>query len=591
MENTAPLEPRLECPTSGVLLGAIVKAFALDDPAVGGDRAAKHLGSEPSQGRRAREQFRGGWVADQKRREICAHVVRAALHAGLLRGLKLPQGLDGSTPEIEPFLTGVLTHWLDEWDYIYHRGASGWPYPPRQLGGFVLGRQVVIDLALRVTALIQLMGGSEPEAIIPFAGDDTPGRALMQALMKRSGQQLTREALASKLGVEKSTVDDWIDENTVPREENIQRLAEVFATEARPVAVVLHYLRIQFGLIDLRNRVETGIGSRWARELFAAFACMVQWTLEMHSLSKQDRRIFLLGQVETLLHGARFPSSYWVLNAWLKVEEDQGWIDDIIVAQQKDAAARLQECFEVIGDWPRTTREWDSGPKTGAMPVKERREHQEMAALMWMSPRVFAKDLDHTKAPESGPATQSEYWSHLAKSHMAQGEHDKSLPLWVKAIEAEPANADHHCHYGISLWHARPSPEFDEALSHLRKACDLRPEWDYPVAEIARVYLHRGWTEHALQVFESAPKALVEASQDCSFTLALTLHRLKRFEEARQAADRARQLDPTHADAWSILAECAFELGDKVQGGKAAREALRLGQPLSYDKWMRPLES
>src|SRR5262249_15054151 len=154
----------------------------------------------------------------------------------------------------------------------------------------------------------------------------------------------------------------------------------------------------------------------------------------------------------------------------------------------------------------------------------------------------------------------------------------------------EPDNADHRCHYGICLWRARPECDFDEALNQLRRACELRQGWDYPLAEIGRVYLNRGWADHAIQHFEQVPKEVIETSQDCSFTLGIALIRVERFGEAKIAADRACRMDPTHADAWDMAAECAFQLGDKVEGGRCAREALRLGLRRSYDRWVRPIE-
>jgi len=582
-------EPPFRCPTSGVLLGAVVKCFDLSDPRVGGERAAKHLGSAPSLGRRAREYFRGAWVAEEKRLEICRWTVLAILEAGLLRGLVLPADVDGSAPpKLEDFLTSLLDRWLAEWDFVYHRGSSGWPHLPRHLSGFVLGRQVVIDLALRAAALIQLMGGCPPESVIPYAGDDRPGRVLVHALMERSGRRLTREGLAAAIGVEKSTVDAWMDENTVPREENIRRLAEVFAGVGNNAEVLLAWLRVQYGLIGLRNRLDQEVGHVWARDLFAALACFVQWTLGMHEQSKLDRRVFLLGQLSTLKMGRADASTHWVLNTWLKIEDDKFWTEDILAAQKHGAARRIQDCFEVIGDWPRITAEWDAGPQTRLLPAEERRQRQVVASLVWMSPCAFADDL-YPEALKGGPAEEVEWWTHLAKGHMACGEYAQAVPLWRKAVNAEPENADHRCHYGISLWHATPACDFDEALVQLRRACELRPDWDYPVAEIGRIYLHRGWTDHALQHFEQASRALIESSQDCSFTLGIALVRLGRFHDAKAAADRACGMDPTHADAWDMAAECAFQLGDKIEGARCARKALRLGLRRSYDRWVRPI--
>lgn len=578
---------QLRCPTSGVLLGAFVKAFGLDDPLVGGEKASKHLGSQPSLGRRAREYFRGAWVADEKRLELCGHVVDAVLASGLLHGLKLPPSGQDAAPPIDAFLTTQLSRWLGEWDSIYYQGASGWPHPPQNLGGFVLGRQLAIDLALRVSALIQLMGGCPPESILPLAGTERPGRSLFQSLGQEAGTNHTRESLAGALGVEKSTVDKWMDENRVPREANIQRLAELFATNERPQPHLLRWLRMQFGLIGLRNELEAAIGAHWSRELFCALACFIQWTLALHAQSKLERHVFLLGQVSVLQLGGRDPSSHWVLNSWLKVEKDRFWFDDILVAQQQGPKFRIQECFEVIGDWPAATQGWDADPNNAGLPVDERRRQQVGNALIFMSPRAFSEVFDVSAMPRGDPAERAEWRAYVAKAHMARGQYSEAVGLWKEVIAAFPQNAEYRCLYGICLWHARPDPKMDEALSELRRASELRPDWDNPIAEIARLYLYRGWTDFALQHLEDAPKELMSSSHDCTFTLAAVLVRLKRFADAFPIAQRATVLDPTHADAWDLAAECAFRLGDKVEGGRLAREALRLGQRRSFDLFVR----
>lgn len=192
------IEPPLECPTSGVLLGAFVKSFDLNNPAIGGSRAAKHLGSEKSLARSAREYFRGAKLAEPKRKIICHWVVEATLESGLLTGFGLPTDPNGPTPPVDEFLTEIPACWLGDWDAVYCQGASGWLHPPRELGGYVLGRQLVIDLVPRVAAVIQLMGGCQPEAVIPYAGDEKPGRALLHALMESSGRKLTRGGLAGR---------------------------------------------------------------------------------------------------------------------------------------------------------------------------------------------------------------------------------------------------------------------------------------------------------------------------------------------------------------------------------------------------------
>lgn len=403
-----------------------------------------------------------------------------------------------------------------------------------------------------------------------------------------SVNELLSGLLARELDIEKSTVDDWMDKNTVPLDANIKGLARVFATESRPASTLQRWLRVQFGLIGLRNRLSGAIGEEWTRGLFTALACYIRWTLAFHAQAKVDRNDFLLGQMRTLEFGVREETCFWVLNAWLKMEKNPYWIDDILVAQQQQgAAARIQECFEIIGDWPRLMQAWDDDPQISALSVENRRRLQIHSAMVRMSSRMFPGGLDPATMSMDNLGNEGDQAANMAKIHLGRHEYGEALSFWVKAIAAEPENAEYLCCYGMSLWRAQPHPQIDEALDQLRRACELRPEWDYPVAEIARVHLERGWPERALQHLEGASVELIESSQDCTYVLALTLAQLDRFEDARPHARRACDLDTTHADAWDLAAECAFHMGDKVECGRCAREALRLGQGRSYDRWVR----
>ncbi|MFG0243782.1 MAG: helix-turn-helix domain-containing protein [Phycisphaerales bacterium JB054] len=526
-------------------------------------------------------------MAEPRQREICRRVVEAALQSGVFGGLELPVDAAGHKPPLDVFLTAVLEGWLRMWDAVYYQGAQGWPHLAFELGGFVLGRQAVIDLAVRTSALLQLSGSSDPASMLALAADEHPGRAVIESLMKRSGCEVTRMTLASKVGVEKSTVDDWIDKDTVPRHENIVRLAHYFATDEMDAPSVQRWLRIQYGLLGLRTRLASGLGERWGRELVVVWACFTQWTLALHGESSLDRADFLTSQVYALSEGTRSEPCYWVLNRWLKLMEDPLWLDDIMVAQHKGAADRLQECFETIGDWPSAIERMYQSPEFLDLPEEERELRAIVITLIWMSPRAFADGISEEHADQAPSGRRIEWLAAVARSHMARNDFTRARKMWPEIIAQEPDCAEHHCHFGVCLWNARPNPDHNRAIEELARAHSLRPTWDYPVAEIARVFMGRGWFGHASQHLLDAPRELVEGSQDCCFTLSNALALDHQYSEALRYALLACDLDASHAEAWDVAAQCAFEIGDRKQGARCAREALRLGQSRSFDKWMR----
>ncbi|QYK49079.1 MAG: tetratricopeptide repeat protein [Phycisphaeraceae bacterium] len=567
----------------------LVKALDLGNPDVGGARASKHLGSEPSLGRSAREYFRGEWVAVPRQREICGWVVEAATSAGLFSTFTLPRDGNTDAPPAQEFLTDVLVQWLSDWDAIYFQGSTGWPDPHPSLAVFVLGRQAVIDLALRVTALVQLSGGCDWTQFVTHATEDKPGKAILSSLMATGSRHQTREGLALSIGVEKSTVDDWMDKMTVPRDINLRALAKHFAESTSHEEQLLVWLRLQWALVAIKAALCPHMEPAHLADVFSAFMCLVQLSLAMQAQVPLSREAMLFTQVLTLRKGSRLETSRALFGYWLDHQSSPLWIDDILVAGEKGAAARIQECFEVIGDESTTRKRWDADHDMAALSVAQRRIQQSSAYLIAMSPRAFRGDLDRIGKSVIPKYPLPDVLAWLARDRMSRGEHREAIEMWKEVIAKDPESADSHCHYGVALWHATPNPQFDEAIEQLKRASELRPDWDYPVAEIARVYLHRGWTGHAIQHLESAPPCLVHGSQDCSFMLALAQFTSKQYCEAGKAAVRALELDPTYAAAAHLAAECAFAMGDKAEGGRLARVALHLGNRLSYDKWLRPM--
>lgn len=151
------------CLTSGQMLGALVSAFRLHQSSVGGP-SAEFIGSGNA-GKRARDYFEGKWIPEETRHEICTLVVQALVHSRILPPLRLPAASSGEALETEQVLRIALFTWLQIWDAAFVAPAARWPSADAALSGFVMGRQVVIDLALRWAAFCHLAGFDDPDTI------------------------------------------------------------------------------------------------------------------------------------------------------------------------------------------------------------------------------------------------------------------------------------------------------------------------------------------------------------------------------------------------------------------------------------------
>jgi cytochrome c-type biogenesis protein CcmH/NrfG len=151
-----------------------------------------------------------------------------------------------------------------------------------------------------------------------------------------------------------------------------------------------------------------------------------------------------------------------------------------------------------------------------------------------------------------------------------------------------------------------------EAVAGAREAVRLGPDWPYAHGTLAEVYItvHRlseaeksaraalaldpdnPWlhgllaeallcqrfrfgTREALRATE-AGLALNPAHVECARLRAHALSRLRRHEQAREAADYALRLAPERSDTQAAAGVVAVAAGDRNAGGERLREALRL---------------
>lgn len=588
---TWPDESPFICPTSGILLGALVDAFQLGDPDVGGPAAAR-IGSDATKARNARRYFDGEETPHETRQEYCRIVARAAIHAGLLDGIAQFGGTAGRGDEA---LADMLFHWLCLWDHRYRRAAAGWPHPPRSLSGYLIGRHVVIDLALRAAALMHLAGFSNPEVVTLCAPAEQPGRSVLEVLMEESGRRLTREALANEVGVDITTVGGWIDHTAVPREENLRALARTFATPTCAERRLLRWLRIQYAAIRIVLGLRRAVGDLWARELLFAFGAFVDWLLTFHTVFPGSRAAFMTIQRDILLQGVDHPTSPAALAALrdrLPIYEclPPGWVDELTAAEHGAEEQRLEACFSVVGDWPLQLRNWNAGASMAGLSDDDRRLSHAASGLTFISP-IQLGDLRRRIEREhpAGSEVVREAISGEAWMLMQMGRYDEAAPLWARVVASREASAVDHCYYGQCLWRWPAARRYDDAILHLREARRMQPEWDFPLAELGRLYLERGWPGHAASEFEGAPAEMLDTHSDCAFVYGLALSRVGRYKEALAACMRATTADKAHGEAWDLAAECAFRLGDRVAGRAHARRARHLGCWRSHTTWVAKL--
>jgi tetratricopeptide (TPR) repeat protein len=566
-------EPRLECPASGPMLRELIHAFRLGREGASGTDSSL-VGSAVGE-RNERRYFKGQTVVPKEvRQRVAAKVATALIEAGLVEDLRLSPESGFSTAD--GVFAAAVSNWVATWDAVYHQCSVGWPYIPRSLGVFVLGREVVIDLVQRVAAVLHLSGSTSVDWTI-HAAHDGAGASILNAAI---GREMSYSELAAAAHVDPRTAQRWLNESLAPEDHNLRQLAHAVAgaDRAREKALLRH-LRIHYGVLRLSQRLETLCGPRWSRDLMQSFErflnCAIQVTQEIDANPRafdSTAEGIELAQVELLTVGGNSVVAPTLISLWLHWEHPAIWAYELHLARSMSLKERLERCFQTIGNWPQF---WTNGLPANEVLGLSAAEYQtrlESVALATLCPAL--REMIEQQPPahsDVGLPCDLEHLIHRAISCQTDGSPEGALPLWRQVLQRVPDNADYHCYYGIAL---RATGQRQEALEALRRAADLDPASDRPPIEIAHTYLQQGVPDLALHHLEGVRADVRERSAELLWVMAELLFLEMRYPDALAAAEQSLALDPENADAHDLAARCLVRLPQtRERREQAARHA------------------
>jgi tetratricopeptide (TPR) repeat protein len=152
------------------------------------------------------------------------------------------------------------------------------------------------------------------------------------------------------------------------------------------------------------------------------------------------------------------------------------------------------------------------------------------------------------------------------------GDHDKSLPLLLQAIEIDPANPIFHCSLGEIY---KDLGRLEESIACYQKALALKPDF-------AEVYYDLGNIYHCQKIYPEAMGCYQKALQlkpdfvEAHYNLGNTYLDQREFENAISQYQRALVLNPGFGDAHFNLGIVLFELGKFDDAIAAYQKALTL---------------
>ena len=130
--------------------------------------------------------------------------------------------------------------------------------------------------------------------------------------------------------------------------------------------------------------------------------------------------------------------------------------------------------------------------------------------------------------------------NNLGLRYQKEGEHEKAIEQFEKALEIQPNNAVAHNNLGISYGSLE---RFDEAERHFKRSIEINPEDIFAMNNLAVIYLR---TQRLNEARTYAQRALDIEPQYASahFTLGSIYATVGRFEQAEKEFEAALKIEP-----------------------------------------------
>ena len=541
---------------SGQIIGAVVKALDIDHIALKSRTAARFFAGHP--------------VNEYNRNELLEGLGDALIQRGIVPVLP---GADECDVTMAAVIGEVIDIAAMRWDEllsdIQSRSAA---IADRGMAVERFLRLIVVELAVRIFALLRLAGLEPPEPGAPLWAQENGGGRLLRRLAENAG--LTRARLAERLGVSDTSVDNWLDGNHRPTAENIAALAHELANPAqgKNAPQLAQEIQRQFTFAHLADLLAPLIGRDKVIELSATLVRFVrEITADVRSMKLRPIEEAAGAELRAFCFGTDYLPTHTLLRNLAQLEPDALWKRDLLAAtagwtvpfqeiaglttSSRTAAGLAQDLTDLSID--------------GATPVDPAQE-----ALMQLAVETTRQDYQRMG---------------MAELDLIFQKLDTGIAMRRRIARDYPASPQAHFELGSFLGMAgkwlRRRDFIDEGVVECKISAQLMPGWDNPLVEQGIILGNFGAYDEALQELIRAKETLPEETPHLQFNMGYVLMELSRPVDGLQELEKVIQARPDYALAHLYAARCAFTAGDKRKGQQYAKSARRLGEPEEYIAW------
>lgn len=579
-------------PTSGKVLGPLVSAMGLDDPAIGGNEAARDL-----QTKTARRMFQGERVLAANAEKILKSVSAAIVNSGYLPDPQTRRDDD----QTQEFAFDALRSAAGVWDGLKAHIESHCPsVDPRLCPAIVPLRLLVPHLAVQYAAILWLFGSEPPaEGRLPeWASEDGPLEKL-RSLRAACRERLTDEEFAKALGLGIDTVREWFRaQPACPQDGNVVRLADYFdrAIPGTALGASLPGLRGFFAACRLLRRAAEPVG--WSRLQSLALK-LTDYARRVHGfwcgtgLAREQLEPEIRRNAWRGISSGRDTS---ILDWLLRDEGTPMWRLDLEALRTETVFQRIHECFYRMAEYP------------GRVEAAVRAGASQREAETSVADSLRTEYVDGVELSEKSMALLERLATKEARE--LQEEPENIRLAWEAKQRADVAfslrdrpEAARQIRRACRLVPDDPELQFQlsailgdegrmkEAIDAAWLAFKLCPEWHVPYVAVGVYLFDDGRTEEAVEHLRTVPDSLERMSCYQAFHLGRAYFRLGDHAPALEAFEYVighheegrsdGRLRDSLAESYDLAAICALELGggDNTRKGREyAKEAQRRGR-------------
>ena len=558
-------------PLSGPIIGELVKLLQLD---LGSDRIKKN----------AQRFFRNGTTSDARKLEVFDAIGAAVADLGLIPELPF---MEREKMTLDRTISLCLTMWSKDWDGLVGRmRASSAPVDRPDLAAVAYFRLAIIDLALRVSAVLWLADTPTPEEGEPAWVQANGGSDFLKQLISKAG--ITHEEFSDIVNVSPTATDNWLYGNTRPHAENILMIAEKLAPLITGYEVddLSRKLHLHYILCSIGDFLESHIGRDHVIELGTALMRFVSRNLAgLREFSKLPYESAAKRQVFVLIHGVRFIACEHLLRALWRQEEDPVWSADLDAAF-KPWDQRLTNVLRNLGaldEAVQRTHEYTGIPKEFI------EVNLEAALRISQSGQTSSRAQEITELEEIAELIEDDVPELIAEQQMRlaiqardSGDFVTAVDLLREAVAHEPDSSWYHFHLGGALGELGV---VEEGILECQIATQLDDSWELPKVEVGIILLNADRPDEAREHLEAIALNDEDPSSHLALNLGVARRRTGDHEGALQMLEIAIAKSPDNGMALDNAAHCAFVTGNPKWGRSLVKRARNLGYDETYQAW------